>query len=84
MKLFWAALLLALMGCAVERKGVVYHVVVGFGVVRVGPTNSAATVVRTRALGIHAAGAPGSFAAGYVDQTSVNVKTNSNVLLELR
>lgn len=84
MKLLWAALLLALAGCTVERQGMVYHVVVGIGIVRVGPVNSAATAVRTRALGVHAGSVPGSFVAGYVDQTSVNVKTNSNVLLELR
>lgn len=77
-----AAVALLLTGCTIERKGVVHHVIVGFGVVSVNKTNLDAQVVQARALGVYGSGSV--FAAGYLNQTTTTVKTNSNVIIELR
>ena len=80
-----AVLLLLLAGCTTENNGVVHHVIVGFGVVSVNKTNQAAQVVRAKAFGIYCSDTPGTkLAVGYVNQTTACIRTNSNVVLEVK
>ena len=79
------ALLLGLAGCKIQRAGVSHHVIIGFGVVSVNRTNTAAQVTRTKALGLHCSDAPGAkFSAGYLAQTTTAIQTNSNVIVEVK
>lgn len=79
----WSILALCLFtGCAVERRGMVHHVVLGFGVVSVPATNSVATSTRVTALGIYAT--PGQVGIGFVNGTQTQVEaTASNVVIEV-
>jgi len=83
-KLLAAVLLFLLVGCTVERNGTVHHVILGFGVVSVNKTASGATVTRARVLGLYCREAPGTCAAGYASQTTIEVPTNSNVVIEVK
>jgi hypothetical protein len=84
-RLFAAAALLLLAGCTIERNGVVHHVIVGFGVVSVNKTNQAAQVTSAKALGVYCSDAPGTkFSAGYLAQTTTAIRTNSNVIVEVK
>lgn len=85
MRVFAAAALLCLAGCTIERKGVVHHVVIGFGVVSVNKTNLAAQVTSAKAFGVYCSDAPGTkFSAGYLSQTTTAIQTNSNVIVEVK
>ncbi len=85
MKLCSALLLFLLVGCSVERQGVVRHYIFGLGVVTVHRTNTLAQVVSTKALGVYVSEAPGAkFTVGYVDQISTAIRTNSNVIIEVK
>ena len=73
-----------LCGCShTDQSGVRTHLIIGFGLIRVGSTNEAAgSVLNVKALGLHAGS--GNATIGWVSQTSVAIKTNSNVLLEIK
>jgi hypothetical protein len=81
-----ATLLTATMlcGCShTDKSGVRTHLIIGFGLVRVSNTNEAAgSVISVKALGLHAGN--GNATVGWVNQTCVAIKTNSNVLLEIK
>lgn len=77
--------MLLLAGCTIHRGGVEHHVIFGFGVVSVNKTNLAAQVTSARAVGVYCSDAPGAkFVAGYLDQTTTSIRTNSNVILEIK
>ena len=85
MKLLLTALMLLLAGCTIQKNGVVHYVVIGFGVVSVNKTNLAAQVTSAKAVGVYCSDAPGAkFVAGYVNQTTTQIRTNSNVILEIK
>jgi hypothetical protein len=71
-------------GCShTDANGVRSHLIIGFGVVRVTNTNAAAgTILNVKAIGLYTGGR--SLSLGYVDQTRVEIKTNANVLLEIK
>jgi hypothetical protein len=78
-----ALLVMILAGCAIERNGVVHHVVIGFGIVSVPKTNDVAQVTRVRSFGVYGGNLVGpSCAVGYLSSTIVVVKTN--VILEIK
>lgn len=76
--------LLALTGCAIERNGVVHHVIVGFGVVSVPKTNEVAQITKVRALGVYAGNLIGpSCAVGFLSSTITEVKA-TNAVIEIK
>ena len=78
-----AAALLCLTGCSIDRKGVVHHVIVGFGVVSVPKTNSVAQVVKVNALGIYYGGV--QMVAGYIGSTVAEISPSAtNLVLEIK
>jgi len=84
-KILITALALLLAGCTFQKNGVVHHVIIGFGVVSVNKTNLAAQVTSAKAVGVYCSDAPGAkFVAGYLDQTTTSIRTNSNVILEVK
>lgn len=77
-----ACLLVCLTGCAPLHHGNRdYQVVLGFGVVAVERTNDA-TVVSTKALGLHIG--DNRFNAGLFSVTSTTIPTNANTIIEIR
>jgi hypothetical protein len=74
----------ALCGCVYTGKnGVKTHVIIGFGVVQTGSTNETAGTVSTiQALGAYLGN--GTASLGCLTQTRVELKTNSNVILEIK
>lgn len=80
-----AALLALATGCTIERNGVVHHVVIGFGVVSVGTADVPAKVMKVNAVGLYTTSGPRfKLGAGLLSETSIEVKTNANILLEVR
>lgn len=78
-----AAALLCLTGCAIDRNGVVHHVVIGFGVVSVPKTNTVAQVTKVKALGVYYSGM--QMAAGYIGSTVTEVSPSAtNLVLEIK
>lgn len=71
-------------GCVyTDKTGAQCHVIIGFGIVRSGPTNEpAGTVLNVKALGLYVGGRTADL--GYVNQTRVEVQTNANVIIDLR
>lgn len=82
-----AACALLLTGCVSYRShGTRHYVILGFGIVSVNDTNkNMANVVRGRALGFSACGGPGANATvGFASFTSVAIKTNAPLLIEIK
>lgn len=73
-----------LCGCShTDQNGVRTQLVIGFGVVRTASTNEiAGTVLKVKTLGLYTGN--GAVSLGWMDRTRVEIKTNSNVLLEIK
>jgi hypothetical protein len=72
-----------LSGCAQNSKGERTTIVFGLGFVKTQGTNmTGGSVLKTKSCGI-LLGA-GGLNAGYIEQTSVKIATNSNIVLELK
>lgn len=69
------ALALALTGCWTDRHGTRHTVIIGFGIVGVTPTNSAATVVSVHCLGLN--GSRNGINAGYSSSLTTSVPANA-------
>jgi hypothetical protein len=79
--LILVGLSLALVGCVpIRHNGKTYHLVLGFGIVRVSQTNEI-TVVKTTALGAYAG--DGRFNLGWSSIYCARVPTNANAILEI-
>lgn len=79
------ALLLAA-GCAFPNKEKTHYTVIGFGVVSVNATNrTGANVIRVKSVGLTVSDSPGTkFAVGYLNETTTEIPTNSNVIIEVK
>lgn len=77
-------LLLLGSGCVpIRQNGTTHYLVIGFGVVSVNNTNrEVAQVIRANALGVMVSNR--GMTAGYSATTSVSIKTNENVLIEVK
>ncbi len=58
------------------------HVILGFGVVRVPTVETAGNTTKVNAVGLYAGN--GNASLGWISQTRVELKTNSNVILEIK
>lgn len=77
-------LLLLVSGCVPFRKnGTTHFLVLGIGVVSVNNTNqSVSQVTKSTVLGARVSGH--GVAVGYVDEACVAIKTNENVVVEIK
>jgi len=78
------SVLLLVSGCVPLRQGgTTHYLVLGIGVVSVNRTNQAvAEVTRANALGVMASRR--GLTVGYAAETSVGIKTNENVVIEVK
>jgi len=75
-----------LTGCVpFSRNGTRHYLVLGIGIVSVNNTNqTVADITKAHVLGIYGALEPvPGLSAGYVSTTTISVKTNSNVLIDV-
>ena len=71
---------------SISKNGTTHHVILGFGIVSVNSTNTAAAdVIKTQVIGLgfNDSGAGAHFDLGYGVTTVVRVVTNQNIVIEV-